>query len=296
MRLVAACAFTAGLVCRSPAPRAGLFPDSSSQPEVAPLSKQDLVGFWTVYDDLAADDASKLLDAGQEPDSMFSATMVLRADGKTSRGSEFPGGEWSIVEKKGRKALRATLRNRARREEWKLDGTLFRVSLDAVLKLEREMKRELRDPADAGLQAPEPASPAADGMGSLQLRVVGNASRWDVSDPAAPALLSASDFSMVKMEVDRGELTPTIKPFSRPVDPEEVRREQEWRRLRDETEAEQIRRAIEEVRELRRTYGEEAWREQAELKEGVDFWKLGEEPGASPAPDDANGGQDAPEE
>ena len=66
-----------------------------------------LVGFYSVYDDLASEDALASKADGGPTASIFSATMVLRADGQTSRGSEFPGGSWEAAERDGRDAEQA---------------------------------------------------------------------------------------------------------------------------------------------------------------------------------------------
>ena len=85
-----------------------------------------LVGFYSVYDDLASEDALASMADGGPTASIFSATMVLRADGQTSRGSEFPGGSWAAAERDGRVRLSMTLRaGRARAEERRYDGLVL---------------------------------------------------------------------------------------------------------------------------------------------------------------------------
>jgi len=272
---------------RLPPPCLQLFPDGAaarSPPPPPPLLPRDLVGFWTVYDDLAADDSLAAVSSGDSPTSLFSSRMVLRADGQTSRGSDFPGGEWELTtapsgEGKQRKRLRATLRSRKLRQELRLDGLVFRLDMGSVELLERSVGSPAAPagndapPTSAGDEAPAPPP--------LQVRVVGKSSRWDVASPASPVLLGRGDFSMVRLEVDRTTLIPTIKPHAAAVeaDPEQIRHEQEWQRLRDYSEADEIRRAIDEVRALKRERGD-AWRDADEPREGEDFWRLGEEPRA----------------
>lgn len=83
-----------------------------------------------------------------------------------------------------------------------------------------------------------------------ELRVIGSAERWDFSG-VEPRMVSKSRFSMVKLEVDRTKLTPTIKPFSREVDPEEIKKEQEFLRQKDKDEADDLRDLLIEVRRLK---------------------------------------------
>ena len=56
---------------------------------------------------------------------------------------------------------------------------------------------------------------------------------------------------MVGIEVDRTTLTPTIKPRAQELDPAEVRRQQEWQRVRDRSEADALRQVLNDVRELK---------------------------------------------
>ena len=44
---------------------------------------------------------NEMAKGGATKTSLFSAPLVLRADGQTSRGSDFPGGEWSMNEELG---------------------------------------------------------------------------------------------------------------------------------------------------------------------------------------------------
>ena len=119
-----------------------------------------------------------------------------------------------------RRRLRIELKSRLLRQEWRYDGLLF------------------------GMQSTEgelPGSPASGGGGgdagaAIEIRVVGKASRWDVSDASAPVPLGeGSSFSMIKKEVDKRTLYPTIKPFSAPVDPEAQRLEDKWSKLKEES-------------------------------------------------------------
>ena len=76
--------------------RLQLFPGDSPPAAVAPPSGDfdgpnppAVTGFWTIYDDVALEDSMNRA-ARQEPDgpnSMMSSSIVLRADGFTSRGS-----------------------------------------------------------------------------------------------------------------------------------------------------------------------------------------------------------------
>merc|ERR1712050_172224 len=93
----------------------------------------------------------------------------------------------------------------------------------------------------------------------LELRVVGSAERWDIGN-CEPSLVARGRFSMIKMDVDRTTLTPTIKPFSQEADPQEIRRQQEMQRRQDREEADDLRKLLEDVRELKRE-GVEDWQE-----------------------------------
>ena len=200
-----------------------------------------LVGFYSVYDDLASEDALASMADGGPTASIFSATMVLRADGQTSRGSEFPGGSWAAAERDGRVRLSMTLRaGRARAEERRYDG----------LVLEFEAPPDFDDDGEA--PPPPDAASEAGGSGRTELRVVGEVSRWSTADAAAPRQLGEpKPFSMVGIEVDRTTLTPTIKPRAQELDPAEVRRQQEWQRVRDRSEADALRQVLNDVRELK---------------------------------------------
>ena len=89
---------------------------------------------------------------------MVSARIILRADGQTSRGSDFPGGEWTLSNEPdeagggtSRWRMRLVLRSRLLRQELRYEGLFFGVQSQA--------------------QDPEQVPP------SIELRVVGQASR-----------------------------------------------------------------------------------------------------------------------
>ena len=111
----------------------------------------------------------------------------------------------------------------------------------------------------------------------VEIRIIGKATRWDVSDEDAPTAIgdSASSFSMIKKAIARRSLIPTIKPFSAPIDPESVKREQEWRRLNEATEEDELRRAIEDVRKAKAEHGAD-WEEFLKPRKGIDYWVEGE--------------------
>lgn len=263
----------------------GLFPDaeeeealgdaavSSSSFSSAPsplLTREKMIGFWTIFDDIVAEDSMNDLAAGRKMQSLFSAPIILRADGQTSRGSDFPGGEWSMYEEAResggvRKRIKIVLRNRRLKQELRYDGLLFALQLAA-----------------------DGEEDAAEEEGGPELRVVGKASRWDVADPSSPKSMGEkTTFSMIKKNLDRTKLTPTIKPFSSAVDPAAVRVQNEWDRLRSQSEEEEMRRAIEDVRKTKAEYGDD-WLEADKLVEGRDYWVAGEEP--SVLLDDGDGG------
>jgi hypothetical protein len=237
------------------------------------LTRENLVGFWKIYDSQVADDALSGMAAGGEPRSIFSAPIVLRADGQTSRGSDFPGGEWSVEDEVSSKTgetlrrVQITLRSRRIRQEWRYVGLAVGVQLPSL-------RSDGEEAAAAEAVAGDSSSPSA----AIDLRVVGQSSRWDVADPSAPKQLGeTTSFSMVKTPVDRRKLIPTIRPLSLDVDPEEVRSQSEWRRRREQSEEDEIRQAIEDVRRAKRDFGD-GWREADRLVEGRDFWKVSEAP------------------
>lgn len=262
----AAAAAAAGV--RSQRPSMSVFPEepgaAPTPPPAAParLSRESAIGFWTIYDDLAAEDALNDMAAGDNFKSTLSSSIVLRADGQTSRGSAFPGGEWTLEQgpmggAEGaslRWRLRMRLRSQLLREELRYDGLLFGLQ-----------SMELPPPgrgAAAGAEAVAAALSANQGsQGSasdeIELRIVGNASRWDIKDEGAPQMVGeCRAFSMLKKNVDRRKLTPTIKPWTAPIDPEDVRIQQEWRRLRDREEEDDLRQAIDDVRQAKEADGD----------------------------------------
>ena len=292
-------------VCHTP--RLQLFPEdatSEATPAAPSISFSSLVGFWTIYDAQASEDAlNELGKGGDVPRSIVSCTMVLRADGQTSRGSDFPGGQWSLKEStdsetgKERKRVSITLFSKLLRQEWRYEGVVVALQQKEAPSADlgepdtsnvAEWLQNLgpeKDEASAGVTS----SPIAEKSNPWQLRVIGSSSRWDVSDASAPVEIGkSSSFSMVQRTVDRRELVPTIKTFSEAVDPEAVELEQQWRRLTDGEDADSLRQAIEDVKEAKVQYGEDGWMEAIKLREGVDYWHKddgqegeGEEPDAS---------------
>ena len=75
------------------------------------------------------------------------------------------------------------------------------------------------------------------------------------------------------------KLTPLVQPFQGPaeVDPEDLRIQALWRKIKEESEVADMKRAIEDVK---REVAEdpENWQDKFKAREGVDFWKVGEEP------------------
>ena len=75
------------------------------------------------------------------------------------------------------------------------------------------------------------------------------------------------------------ELIPEVQPFQGPaeVDPEDLRIQALWRKIKEESDVAQMNRAIEDVK---REVAEdpENWQDKFKAREGVDFWKVGEEP------------------
>ena len=178
-----------------------IFPEEGEQSDNrrAAIAEQDLVGFWTIYDEQASQDAMGRMTTGAEVGSIFSSRMVLRADGQTSRGSDFPGGNWELVseESSRRKRMRLTLRNRAKREEWRYDGLVFWLETSAA--------PPGVDPSDLLAKSVLEASAGVAEVGEedpkLELRVVGKAGRWDMSDEGAARRLGEGRFSMIKLDV-----------------------------------------------------------------------------------------------
>ena len=64
-------------------------------------------GFWTVYDDLATEDNLGKASRGEPTTSFLSTSMILRADGQTSRGSDFIKGRWELEKQEKIDAQRA---------------------------------------------------------------------------------------------------------------------------------------------------------------------------------------------
>ena len=252
------------------------------------LSRESLVGFWSIYDDLATEDSMNSLATGAKISSIFSAPLVLRADGQTSRGSDFPGGEWSLYDEatasgSTRWRLSIVLRSRLLRQELRYDGLVFALQLD---------EREVADSGSSGGGGGGGGGGgnAAPGSVPFDLRVVGKVVRWDVADAGAPAPMGApTSFSMLRQKYDRGKLTATIQPFSAEVDPEAARAQSEWNRAKEASEEDELRRAIEDVRRTKEAHGDD-WLEADKLVEGRDFWRAGEEP------DDVTGLDDGTDE
>ena len=282
------------------APRLQLFPDDDPAPPPAPfpdadepqeelLTRENLVGFWRIFDEQASEDNLNAMANGVNIDKMFSTTLVLRADGQTSRGSDFPGGDWAMREVLAadgtrRKRISIALRSKLLGQEWKYDGLLFGLEQPEEPSIDT-MMGEL-----AAAERKRMAESAKTAAPPVEIRVVGTATKWDVSNPDAPSLVGTNQsFSMVKMSVDRQKLTPTIKPFSAPVDPESVKLEQAWRRERELNEEEDIRRAIADVKKAKADYGEDGWVDAVRPREGVDFWKVGEEPEAAEEEEEGGG-------
>lgn len=131
-----------------------------------------------------------------------------------------------------------------------------------------------------GIPLARPDLGAADqeiGTKPFELRVVGSAERWDMSGDE-PSMTSTSRFSMVKLDVDRTKLVPTIKPFSREAHPDEIRREQEVLRKKDMDEANDMRKLLDDVRKLK--------------SEGVEDWMERMRPDESMLYDEEDGGMD----
>ena len=190
--------------------RLQIFPGDSPAAVAPPSGDFDgpnppaVTGFWTIYDDVAMEDSMNRA-ARQEPEgpnSMMSASIVLRADGFTSRGSEFTRGTWEVEEQGARRRLRITLEARALQEEIRYDGLL--VKLDTA---ETGMAQALAAALPKGSQ--EEAIP------QTELRVVGQASRYRVGgegfeEGSEPELMKTTAFSMIKLEVHRTTLTFTL--------------------------------------------------------------------------------------
>lgn len=241
---------TAAISRRCFAPRL-IFPDElpsiSAPPDEGSFDGPNppgATGFWTVFDDLATEDNLGKASRGEPTTSFLSTNMVLRADGQTSRGSDFIRGRWELEKEETRKRLRMTLRAPTLREELRYDGLLLRLSTDGGPLIGGPSEDETDDELRL----------------DKELRVVGRCSRWDVRAADAPRLLKNSTFSMIKIEVDRTQLTPSIKPFSQPLDPEEVRRQQATQREFDASDANELRKLLGDVRS-RKQADPDNWRQ-----------------------------------
>ncbi len=242
--------------------RLSVFPDSEPAAEEPSgnfdgPNPQAVTGFWTIYDELAMEDsmnrAARLEPDG--PNSMMSASIVLRADGFTSRGSDFTTGRWHVEPQEERRRLSMTLEARAQQEEIRYDGLLVKLDtsgggMGGSMGGMGALAQQLADGTAAGLSAPPPT----------ELRVVGQARRYKVGGEGEPELLKRTAFSMIKLAVDRRTLTPTIKPFSQPLDPDEVRRQQEEQRELDVAETAELRELLDLVRE-RKVADPENWQD-----------------------------------
>ena len=251
MRVLArAAALRALLLCARAPPPTLLFP---GEPDVAPTpcTRDQLVGFWTVYDELAPSDALNLVAAGGSPRSMFGASMVLRADGKTSRGSEYPGGSWTLQPRDGKRHLCMTLYSRLKQQELRYDGIVLRVAFEPSA-----VTGEVEGAVEETLSGIE-----ADAAALAGLRVVGRVTKWDVSDGEGKQLGGEEPFSMVQLEVNRTKLTPMIRPFSKEVPAEELEKEMKSQRAADRAEADELREVIKQACASTATYIEQvrAW-------------------------------------
>ena len=183
--------------------RLQIFPGDSPAAVAPPSGDFDgpnppaVTGFWTIYDDVAMEDSMNRA-ARQEPEgpnSMMSASIVLRADGFTSRGSEFTRGTWEVEEQGARRRLRITLEARALQEEIRYDGLL--VKLDTA---ETGMAQAL------AAALPKGSAPQDEEIPKTELRVVGQASRYRLGgegfeEGGEPELMKTTAFSMIKLEV-----------------------------------------------------------------------------------------------
>jgi hypothetical protein len=228
-----------------------LFPEAvGPEPEETgslEVLQAETTGFWTIYDELAVQDSVAMVAGGGPMSSaLFSTNMVLRADGQASRGSAFPGGEWSIVEDGGRRRLKMVLRSRLLQQERRYDGLLFSLSMSEGQSM----------PQDAVAKA----SMGGDGLGASQdgspsLRVVGTVTAWNSTSPNSEGGImigGSASFSMVKLALDRKKLIPTIRPWSRELSPEEMEEEMRTQRAKDTEDADEIRQLLEDVRRAKR--------------------------------------------
>lgn len=276
---------------RAGGPRASLFPEDDSGDNTAGassfpvlviksptlselLSDGEAIGFWKVYDALGTKEMENELKGSGKLPSELSARMVLRADGAISRGSDFPSGEWNVYRQgEGDDALwrmRLVLRSKLLAEEWRYDGMLVGTTLP--------QPSRAGGSADTGDQSSGGPESGENVVPEVSLIVVGKATRWEMKGDDERLVQNAS-FSMSKIAVNRSKLIPTIQSFQGPatVDPEELRIQAEWRKLKDESEEDDIRRAIEDIRRAK-AEDPDNWMERNRVREGVDFWRAGEEP------------------
>lgn len=228
-----------------------IFPEAvGPEPEEAGSFEElqaDATGFWTIYDELAVQDSVAMVaEGGPTSAALFSTNMVLRADGQASRGSAFPGGEWSIVEDGIRRRLKMVLRSRLLQQERRYDGLLFSLSMSDGQSM----------PQDAVFQASMGGDGLAAGQDGLpSLRVVGTVTAWNSTSPnleGAVMIGEPASFSMVKLALDRTKLVPTIRPWSREVSPEEMEEEMRTQRAKDSDDADEIRKLLADVQRAKR--------------------------------------------
>lgn len=228
-----------------------IFPEGAQpEPREALAAEEihaEVTGFWTIYDELAMQDSLNVVsDGGPMNTPLFSTNMVLRVDGQASRGSDFPGGEWSLVEDGIRRRLKMVLRNRRLQQERRYDGLLFSLSMADPEAMPQDELVKAAMGSDDGAGAVD---------GSSTLRIVGTVTTWNVTSPNGEGAVMIGDkvsFSMVKLAVDRTKLVPTIKPWSRELTPEELEEEMKTQRAKDREDAEEIRKLINDVREAKK--------------------------------------------
>ena len=273
----AAALLAAAAVSRRHPPCAAIFPGVPLPPDQAEGASDfngrnppAVIGFWSIYDDQATQEALEKAAQGERTQSLFSVRMVLRADGQTSRSSNFTLGRWHVESEGKQRKLYMTLKARAQREEMRYEALLFRVDSQEV-------------PGESLLESLTGPAPATAPALGKELRAIGECSRWDVSGDGEPRLIKKGSFSMVKVEVDRSKLTPAIKPPTREVDPEEIRRQQAEQREFDVADAAELRSLLADVRE-RKQADPEGW--QAAFADPT--------PENAPEEDEDTGEEDAP--
>eukprot|EP00308_Calcidiscus_leptoporus_P023777 CAMPEP_0119385078 /NCGR_PEP_ID=MMETSP1334-20130426/89232_1 /TAXON_ID=127549 /ORGANISM="Calcidiscus leptoporus, Strain RCC1130" /LENGTH=150 /DNA_ID=CAMNT_0007406285 /DNA_START=64 /DNA_END=516 /DNA_ORIENTATION=- len=132
-----------------------------------------------------------------------------------------------------------TLQNRRDRQELRYDGLVLVLTLGTA-------------PEDDDILLPPPAN-LDDPGGAWEMRVVGKVSCWDVRHPEHPEQMGEpGSFSMVRLDVDRRKLFPTIKPFMRELSMEELQIEMEQQRAADKADEDELRRIIDNVRRRKR--------------------------------------------